>query len=201
MQHTVRYRWSLIALGVLLAALGWPTAAVAQTVSGQARAVLTTVAGLFGPMTTALADTGTLADPGDAREASMVTGNVPSLLTGGVLHAATIGWSDEVHSEASLAALTLTVGGVTIGADFVMARAQAILGTTGAGGVNIEGLSIDGLPITVTDDPNQVILIPGGRLVVNEQQTSLTGAIVNALHVMVDGIADVVVASASAGIQ
>jgi len=53
----------------------------------------------------------------------------------------------------------------------------------------------------VTGQPNQTIPIFGGRVVVNEQQQILpSGRTVNALHVIVDGIADVVIASATAGI-
>src|SRR5206468_9801270 len=62
MYHRVSYRLSLIAVGALLAVLGWPNLGAAQTVSGQARAVQASVTGIFGTTTTMLADTGTLAD-------------------------------------------------------------------------------------------------------------------------------------------
>ncbi|HEY3044216.1 MAG TPA: choice-of-anchor P family protein [Vicinamibacterales bacterium] len=196
---TVPGRWTLIAL--CLAALGWPTQAAAQTVSGQARVAQTTVVDLQGTATTVLADTGTLGDSNDARQASQLTANIPSVLAGGVLHATTIGWPDRVASEASLADLALTVAGNTIGADFVMARATAVQGAPGAAAVHIDSLSINGIPIFVSSEPNQTIPIPGGRMVINEQQQSQTGIRVNALHVIVDGVADVVVGSAIAGVQ
>jgi hypothetical protein len=148
-----------------------------------------------------LGSTGTLSGSSDARDASQLTGDVPSLLTGEVLHASTLGWPDQVASEASLADLALSVAGTTISADFVMARALAILGAAGAGTSNIDNLSINGLPIAVSGDPNQTIAISGGVVVVNEQQTSPTSTVVNALHVIVDGVADVVIGSATAGIQ
>ena len=201
MPDNIPQRVMLIALGTLLVALAWPGAARAQTVSGQARAVQTIVSGAFGPATTTLSDTGTLAGAGDARQASQLAGSVPSLVTGGVLHATTIGWSDEVDSEASLADLALTVAGNTIGADFVMARARAIVGASIVGLVNIDNLSINGVPIAVTGSANQVLVIPGGRVVINEQLASPTGTVVNALHIAVDGVADVVIASATAGVQ
>ena len=66
---------------------------------------------------------------------------------------------------------------------------------------DISGLSINGMPVFLTGDPNQTIDLIGGRVVINEQQTDPSGTItVNALHVIVDGVADVVVASAKAGI-
>jgi hypothetical protein len=106
-----------------------------------------------------------------------------------------------VASEASLADLALTVAGNTIGADFVMARALAVVGAADVGTVNISGLSINGLPVPVTGAPNQTVGIPGGLVVINEQQNSATGTVVNALHVIVQGVADVVIGSAAAGVQ
>lgn len=201
MENAVSYRWGLIALCSLLAALGSAVPVTAQSVSGQARAVQTSIVGPTGITTTVLADTGTLSGSNDAREASAPAGSVPSVVTGDTLHATTIGWPDQVESEASLADLTVTVGGTTIGADFVMARASAVLGLAGAGTSNIEGLSINGLPITVTGLPNQTIAIPGGQVVINEQPTSSTTTLVNALHIAVTGVADIVVASATARVQ
>lgn len=202
MRHAGSYGPGLLAVAAIVAALLiWPSAGEAQLVTGQARAVQATVFSLFGGTTTVLADTGALGGPSTALHASALTGNVPSLLTGETLHATTIGWSDQVASEASLGRLALTVAGTTIGADVVMARARAILGRGGAGTSNIANLSINGAPIPVTGAPNQTILIPGGRVVINEQQTSPASTVVNALHVIVDGVADVVIGSATAGIN
>jgi len=173
----------------------------AQTVTGRARAVQATVLGLLGGTTTVLADTGALGGTSDARQASAPTGNVPSLLTGDTLHATTIGWPDQVASEASLGTLALRVAGTTIGADFVMARALAVLGAAGVGASNVENLSINGVPIPVSGGPNQTISIPGGFVVINEQRTSPTSTVVNALHVIVYGVADVVIGSATAGVR
>ena len=188
-------RWGVVVAIVTLA--GWPTAGAAQTAIGHARAVQTTVLG----STTVLSDTGALSGSDDALQASQVTGAVPSVLTAEALHATTIGGPDQAAAEASLAALRLTVAGYGISAGFVMARAAAILGGGSAGDTAIDGLSINGAPITVTGQPNQMIPLLGGRVVINEQQPMFpSGMAVNALHVVIDGVADVVVASATAGI-
>lgn len=201
MRYQVLYRWTLVALSALLL-LAWPTAGAAQTLSGHANAAQATVLDLLGgTTTTVLASTGTLSGITDAREASLLTGDVPSLLTGEVLHATTIGWPDQVASEASLADLALTVAGNTIGAHFVMARALAVLDAAGVGASNIDNLSINGVPIAVSGDPNQTIPIPGGQVVINEQQISPSSAVVNALHVTVYGVADMVIGSAAAAVQ
>jgi hypothetical protein len=194
--------WKLVALtGVLLSLLAWPGTSEAQTVTGQASAVQATVFDALGLGTrTALADTVTLSGTSDAREASLVTGSVPSLLTGEGLHAVTIGWPDQVASEASLGSLAMNVAGTGISADFVMARALSVLGSVGTSRTNIDGLSINGIPIVPTGSPNQTIAIPGGRVVINEQVSSAGATVVNGLHVVVDGVVDVVIASAKSGI-
>ena len=98
--------------------------------------------------------------------------------------------------------MNLNVGSVSITADSVMAEASQVLGAPGSGSSFVDNLAINGVPIAVTGDPNQTVAIPGGQIVINEQTISSTGqAVVNALHVTVTGIADVVLASASAGIS
>jgi hypothetical protein len=183
--------------------LAWPGTGEAQTVTGQASAVQATVLGALGlgSTTTALSDTGTLGGTSDAREASQLTGSVPSLLTGEALHAVTIGWPDQVASEASLGSLALTVAGTGISADSVMARALSVLGSAGTGLTNIAGLTIGGVPVIPTGAPNQNISLGGLNIVLNEQIPAAGGIIVNALHVRtLDGLTDVVIGSAKAGI-
>jgi hypothetical protein len=196
--------------------LAWPALGLAQlggllpspgssttTITGDATAVRATVLGLLGTATTtALADTGTLSGVNDARDASMDTGTVPSVLTGEVLSAGTISWPDEVDSAVSLANLNMSVAGIGISADSVMAEASQVLGAAGSGTSYIDNLSINGIPVAVTGAPNQTIWVPGGQVTINEQTISSTGtAVVNALHVAITGVADVVIASATAGIS
>jgi len=202
MRQRGSFRRTVIALVVVTAgALAWPRAGLAQTVGGNAKVVRATTFGLLGGTTTTLAGTGPLGGPGDALDATLVNGSIPSVFAGEVLNAVTVGWPDQVASEASLASLGLTVGGIGISADFVMARAVAALDGSGGSDSVINNLSIGGLPIEVTGEPNQTVSIPGGQVVINEQIASPTGTTVNALHATVPGVADVVIASATAGIQ
>ena len=196
-QRIFSYLRLMAAIVALTGCVGWATAGDAQTVTGQARAVQATVLG----SQTVLSDTGALTGGDDARQASQVTGAVPSVLTAEALHATTIGWPDQAASAASLAGLAVTVAGNGITAGFVMARATAILGGAGAGDTDIDALSINGAPITVTGQPNQTIPLLRGRVIINEQQPLFpSGMTVNALHIVIDGVADVVIASATAGI-
>src|SRR6266852_5749599 len=216
MGHSKHGRPTVGLVAILMAGLlAWPSVGLAQlggllpspgtsttTITGDATAVRATVLGLLGTATTtALADTGTLSGVNDARDASMDTGTGPSVLTGEVLSAGTISWPDEVDSAVSLANLNMTVAGIGITADSVVAQASQVAGAAGTGTATIDNLLVNGTPIAITGAPNQVVGIPGGQIVINEQTISSTGtAVVNALHVTVAGVADVVIASATAGI-
>ena len=203
MDSLTSHNWKLLMLaGALVSLLACPGPSEAQTVTGQASAVQATVLGVLGlGTTTALSDTGTLGGTSDAREASLVTGTVPSLLTGEALHAVTIGWPDQVASEASLGSLAMTVAGTGISADFVMARALSVLGSAGTGLTNIAGLTIGGVPVFPTGAPNQTLSLGVLSVVLNEQIPSVGGMTVNALHVKtLDGLTDVVIGSAKAAI-
>ena len=191
---------------VLLAAVATPALAGTQD-TGEAAAAkvniqaVTTLLGSIAPgINIALADTGTLSSNTDKLQASMLSGNVTSVLSGETLHAVTAAASDGVVSEASLSNIGLTVAGNTVGASFVMAQANAPASGIAAGSSEIEGLLINGALVTVTGAANQTIPLLGGRIVLNEQQLNSDGSIVvNAIHVIIAGVADVVVASTSAG--
>src|SRR5438128_4103690 len=146
MERVTSHDWKLFMLaGVLVSLREWPVTSEAQTVTGQASAVQATVFGALGlRTTTALSKTAPLSGTRDAREASLVTGTVPSLLTGEALHATTIGWPDQVASEASLGSLAMTVAGTGISAHFVMAKALSGLGSAANGVTNIARLPIGG---------------------------------------------------------
>lgn len=206
----------LVAL-LMAGLLAWPSVGLAQLggllppigsstttgITGDATAVRATLFGALGLLstTTSLSDTGTLAGSTVAREASQVTGSIPSLLGAEVLSASTIAWPNEVDSEASLANLNLSLAGIGITADSVVAQASQVAGAAGTGTTTIDNLLVNGVPVAITGAPNQIIAIPGGQLIINEQTISSTGtAAVNALHVTVTGVTDVVIASATAGI-
>jgi hypothetical protein len=129
---------------------------------------------------------------------------VPGLLSVAVLHASTVGAGNHSRSEASVARLSLTAGGNTISAGFLMARAEARCtdgGATTIGSSEIAELTINNESVVISGQPNQTIFLPTGRVVINEQPPAPPGNItVNALHVVVTGIADVVVSSAHADI-
>ena len=193
------------ALAVMLVALlVWPVAVPATnnspSATGSARAVQATSLGSDGTATTTIvSDTGSLGGTNDARDASELTTSVPSLLTAETLYSATISWSNEVDSSASVNNLNVTVGGVVITATFVLTMVSSAQGPN-SGITMIDNLAVNGTPISVTGKKNQSVAIPGGQLTINETTNNAGTMTVNGLHIIENGVADVVVASATAGI-
>ena len=179
----------------------WPKIAAAQCLTYNGRATVVQVNSLLGPVV--LSDTGNLDQTGGAKQASLLNASLPGLLSGEVAHATTVGGGSASRSQASMGGVNVTVAGITIGADFVMARANASCGSPGptvSGSAEIDGLVVNGLPILVTGTPNQGVSLPGGvQLILNEQTSSVqdqTGSItVNAIHVSVPLVTDAVIAS------
>ena len=177
--------------------------------SGQATVVRASVLGVE----TELVNAGPLPAEGGAAEDTLLEAQVPGLLTAQILHASTVGQGQRSESEASVASLSLTAGGNTIAAGFLMARARAECHGGNAdvsGSSEIASLVINGRTITVSGEPNQTIQLLNGRVVINEQNVfvddNLGDIVVNALHVTVfnplggSPLVDVVVSSAHADI-
>jgi len=205
-QRRVR-RWTASLAVVLLGVLLWPAPSSAwptdaTTFSGQATGVRATVLGI----TAVLADTGPLPPSGGAREASLLDASAGGL-SAEVVHASTIGQGDRTRSEASLANVSLALEGNTVSATFLAARAIAACTEQGpqiSGSSEVADLVVNGQPIVVTGAPNQTIPLLVGSVIINEQNGSTSGTTgemtVNALHVTLTGIADIVIASAHADI-
>lgn len=196
---------SLVAALSLVIGLGGPGLAQQNNVafSGQATVVRGTVLGAQ----VTIVDTGPLPPSGGALEASLLTATVPDVLSAKVLHAATVGQGDRSRSEASVANFNLTVTKTTISADFLMARAQAVCTKKGpvvSGSSEIVALTINGTAIDVSGKPNQTIALPNGKVIINEQVAKVANGkgeiTVNALHVILNDLTDVVISSAHADV-
>jgi hypothetical protein len=196
----------LVLATLLLGAAMAPAAALAAdtTFSGQATVVQGSVFGLpLGP----LANAGPLPPQGGSEEVTLVDVSVPGVLTAQALHATTIGMGDASRSEASVADLAVTVGGNTIGADFLMARAAAFCDqgrASATGSSELVGLIINGQSIVVSGQPNQMVSLGGIQVFINEQTQTVQGnsadMTVTALHVIIPGVAEVIVSRAHADI-
>src|SRR5438132_11790003 len=196
--------------GTLVGLVSWPGTGQAQlggvtdavtnttsTLSGQASGSTAVVMGIV----TSLVDTGTLTSPSEPLGTSLPIGSIPGLLTAESLHATTMGWTDQVASEASLSNLAMTVAGTGVSADFIQSRALAVSGAVPTGLTSIEGLTIGGVPVSPAGIPNETISLGGLSVILNEQIQWASRVVVNALRVTTpDGLINVVVGSANAGI-
>ena len=204
MRYRVFYRWIFVALCVLsVGLLEWPARTRAQTLGDiiVVPPIVVPPIPVPVPVTTVLGDTGTLA-PGsldslyselDSISTSLVSAEVPS--------ARVIGYADQIASDSYLSSLNLTIAGIAIAAASAEAAARGPLdGSPGDATSYISGLSINGVEVLIDGTVNQTVAIPGGQVVINEQQVLSDGTlVVNALHATVSGVADAVVASATAG--
>ena len=169
----------------------------ASQLTGQAAAITTVVLG----QVTSVADTGTLASASQPLGTAVGSGGVGGLVSGVALTSATMGWTDQVVSQASLGNLAISVLGTGISADAIMSTAKAVSGAGASGITAIDGLTIGGVSVPVSGLPNQAISLPGLSVIVNEQTQTANGIIVNALRVRtLDGLTDIAVASSRAGI-
>jgi len=204
MRYRVFHRWIFVALCVLsVGLLEWPAGTRAQTLGG-----ITVVPPIVVPpipvpvpVTTVLGDTGTLA-PGSLDSLSSELDSIStSLISAEVPSARVIGYADQIAADSYLSSLNLTIAGIAIAAASAEAAARGPLdGSPGDATSYISSLSINGVEVLIDGTVNQTVAIPGGQVVINEQQVLSDGTlVVNALHATVSGVADAVVASATAG--
>ena len=204
MRYRVFHRWIFVALCVLsVGLLEWPARTRAQTLGDiiVVPPIVVLPIPVPVPVTTVLGDAGTLA-PGsldslyselDSISTSLVSAEVPS--------ARVIGYADQIASDSYLSSLNLTIAGIAIAAASAEAAARGPLdGSPGDATSYISSLSINGVEVLIDGTVNQTVAIPGGQVVINEQRVLSDGTlVVNALHATVSGVADAVVASATAG--
>jgi len=181
-----------------------------QTTTYEGEAVVASV-NVLG-IKTVVSDTGPLPSSGGSLSTQLASFDLPGVLDLRLLTASTTGGSFRTSSQASVANVNVSAAGVGITASVLTsnATAQACGGNTPSvsGGSTIADLKVNGLSITVTGAPNQTVPLLIGTLIINEQISSVSTSpnggsaemLVNALHLKVLGLADVVVSSSRAGV-
>jgi hypothetical protein len=114
--------------------------------------------------------------------------------------ASTVGAGTSTESDASLTGFQVRFDTparqrVTILADYIAASAEAHVvadgSATASGSISITNLTINGAVVTVTGEPNQTVLVPGGYIVFNEQTVVIGNGdadiMITAMHVYIDG--------------
>src|SRR5437762_10401393 len=207
MRYRVFHRWIFVALCVLsVGLLEWPAHTRAQTLGGIIVVpptipvpvpvpVPVTVSTVLGTGTLAPGSLDSLYSELDLISTSLVSAEVPS--------ARVIGYADQIASDSYLSSLNLTIAGIAIAAASAEAAARGPLdGSPGDATSYVSSLSINGVKVLIDGTVNQTVAIPGGQVVINEQKVLPDGTlVVNALHATVSGVADAVVASATAGLS
>jgi hypothetical protein len=174
---------------------------------GDAAAVKANVLGIINASISA---TGSLPSTGGELAVSLLDFRVPPTLDLHLLTANTAGENGQTNSQAAIANLTLNVAGIYITASVLDTNANAACYPDHAevsGGSTIVALKVNGLSVRVTGNPNQTIPLLIGSLIINEQVSKLTSPpdlitadmVVNALHLKVDLLADVVISNSHAG--
>jgi hypothetical protein len=198
-----------IALLLMAISLAVPQIGRAQAPTYRGEAVVAEVHALF--VAAALSDTGPLPSSGGSLSVSLLDANVAGLATLHLLNADTRGVNSRTDSQASVALATVTAAGIHITASILTSDASAACAgdhVALSGNSQIAALTVNGLSITVTGEPNQTVPLLVGSLVINEQTSSTSTTpfsmsgdmLVNALHLRVLGAVDVVISSSSAGI-
>jgi hypothetical protein len=173
------------------------------TYSGRAFAAFVNTA-VTGPIY--LSDSGSLPPSGGVQGNSLLSANVPGVLAADVLVASTSGASNQANSSASLANATVLQGSpYELNASFVRSQTQANCDAV-SGSSELANVRFMGQNITVTGQPNQTITVPGvATLIINEQTRAQKGNYhqirVNAVHLIVNGIAEVILASSESDIN
>jgi hypothetical protein len=200
------------ALAILLVSPGG-----SQSFGGRAAAVQVRVAATGSTVT--LADSGPLPASGGGVASALLSAKIPGSQTAGVvslaagtLQAAAVG-AGGTDALASVADVELEISGNGIIVGFLMARSTAACGPDLelGGSSQLAKLVINGQPAAITGTANQIIVLPNGRAIINEQRRTAAGnsggISVNALHVTTRDsltgleLADVVLAQADARIE
>ena len=208
-----RWRFAPAAWAFITLITGLVCAAPAQaqtTFSGRAFAAFVNTP-LTGPMF--ISDTGELSPSGGARHDAFLDtrdlhlATLDGVLTAEVLAASTSGANGKAQSSASLANVVVLPGNAAqVTASFVRAETEATCSGV-SGSSEIAALTFGGTAIAVTGEPNQTVTLPGGvaTLIINEQTTTSNGSVrqvqVNALHLIVPGVAEVILSSAESDIN
>jgi hypothetical protein len=198
-----------------LSLAGTSPAQADTTYSGRAYAASVSTA-LTGPMPIYISDTGELPPSGGFKSDSLLTTRgmspVSSVLLADVLVASTSGASGQANSSASLARVTALPGSFAqVSASFIQAQSEVTCGGA-SGSSQVAELTFGGMTVAVSGQPNQTVEIPnpqGGpplaTLIINEQSFTSSGTYrevrVNAIHLIVPGVAEVILSSAKSDIN
>jgi hypothetical protein len=161
------------------------------TYSGRAT-VVSLNKGLLSRQAVVIADTGPLPKTGGTRLITVTATNVGTALALSTASASAVAGGTESRSEASVQNFSLVLPGTNAASSNiiafsllrVVAEVECVTNAVTTNGVptngvsvlattQIEGLTINGVPVTVTGETNQVVTFPGGSLTLNMQRVAI----------------------------
>jgi hypothetical protein len=178
------------------------SSAQAQTLSGRAYSAFIHVPSQgVGPIY--IVDSGALPAGGGWNGDGSTTVSIAGVLSANVPVAATVGIPSLTKANSSTSAADVVVLPASLAelrVSFV--RAQTEVTASGVqGSTEINKLTLAGVPITVTGQPNQIVHIPFvATLIINERAATASSITVNALHLVLAGGGEVILSSASSQI-
>lgn len=205
--HTLRRprRIGLMTVATVVAAcICAGPAGAATSVAGGAYGVSANVNAVLAPVSVgALPSVSLPPDGGGPFAESLLSANVAGLAPVAVARVSTQGNSGLGSARSSARVIDAGIAGlVTLSA----AQSQCSATSSGAlGSASVIGLVVAGIPISTVDaGPNTSIVLPVGRVVINEQRTSGSQVTVNAVHVTLNALAvsgDIVVAQSRCAVR
>jgi hypothetical protein len=155
---------------------------------------------------TILAQTALLPTTGGSLQAGAAPATIPGVFSADALTASITGSGDRSVSQAAATNVSITIGGNVITATSVQSSATAVCGPLLSGNAVVENLVVNGTPITITGAPNQSIFLPGGGMIlINQQSISKKGKVgsitVIGLHIILPYGSIIDVASTKAEIK
>ena len=185
-----------------------PTNTIAPSAhySGRATTIDATVLGV----NTKICDVGPLPGAGGYIHNDIAHYTIPGVLIVNVLSCTTKGSNNVALSEASVFELILTVGGNSIFADVLSSYAAAGCSPVPnvSGHSYIQRLNVNGQATRIGTTPNQVVPLPNGYIVINEQSSQVNpfsaSITVTALRIVINSpvpIADILVSRSHADID
>ena len=156
-----------------------------------------------------VSNTGALPSGGGQKKKAVVAFNIPNVIELEVLAASTTGRNNVATSQAKVDRTKIFLGTDVLLIEVLQANSRAECNGSSAslsGQTVVVGISLNGVGIVVTGLPNQVVPIPGGRMIINQQITSTspngkTGTItVRGVRVEVPQVLEATISQAKSGV-
>lgn len=199
------HRVGVFSAGTLVAAyIGAGPAGAATSVAGGAYGISANVNAVLAPVSVGALPTVSLPpDGGGPFAESLLSANLAGLAPVAMAKVSTEGNSGLGSAKSSARVIDAGIAGLV-----TLSAAQSQCSATSGGALasaSVIGLVVAGIPISTVDaGPNTSIVLPVGRVVINEQRTTGSQVTVNAVHITLNALAvngDIVIAQSRCAVR